>query len=305
MTFYLTLILLFIPTIGITSPAEEREEKDIPILEKAKEIFGIRANQAADRIDSFFATERADDEFGRSRIRVRSQFFLRDGSKSDNINLYRINLRLPSLEEKFRFKLKDDNKTENKDKNISATPFEKADSQNTSFNKQKWIFNSDIGVSMAIPPKLITRARLRRNFSTNIFIHRFYEQLTYITDESGLVEETGFDSDFIFNSDLIFRFINYKRWQVLKKEFRTNHGPTLIHQLNDNQALNYGITGQTTIEDGVWFLNNYRFSINYRRNLYKQWVYFDIIPGLDFPKLRSFRKTPFIIFQLELLFAGK
>jgi hypothetical protein len=297
MNLFLIFILFFIPVTGWTSPAEEREEKDILILEKAKEFFGIKANQAADRIDSFFATERADDEFGRSRIRVRSQFLIRDGTKSDFTNQYRINLRLPRLEEKFRFKFNDEQKYKDKDKsNIS---------QNKNINPNRWTFNSDIGVSMAIPPKLVTRARLRRNFNSGLFIHRFYEQLTFITDESGLVEDTGFDSDYVFNGDLIFRFVNFKRWRVLKKNFATDHGPTLIHRISDNEALNYGATGQTTITDGVWYLHNYRLSINYRKNIYKQWVYLDAIPGIDFPKNRSFRKTPFIIFQLEFLFGGR
>ncbi len=287
-----------IPVKGLTSPAEEREEKDILVLEKAKELFGLKANLVADRLDSFFATERADDEFGRSRIRVRSQFMLRDGSKSDLINQYRINLRLPSLEEKFRFKFQDQKKD-------ASQTTEQGTSENKIPQNKKWFFNSDIGVSMAIPPKLITRARLRRNFNSDIFTHRFYEQLTYITDESGLVEDTGFDTDYVFNSDLIFRFVNFKRWQVLKKDFNTNHGPTLIHRISDNEALNYGVTGQTTIIDGTWYLQNYRLAINYRRNLYKQWMYFDVIPGLDFPKIRSFKRTPFILFQLELLFGGR
>jgi hypothetical protein len=298
MNLFLLLIVFLIPVNGLTSPAEEREEKDILVLEKAKELFGIKANLVADRLDSFFATERADDEFGRSRIRVRSQFVLRDGSQSDLMTQYRINLRLPSLEEKFRFKF------QNQKKDSSQTT-EKMSSENQNLQNKKWFFNSDIGVSMAIPPKLITRARLRRNFNSDIFTHRFYEQLTYITDESGLVEDTGFDSDYVFNSDLIFRFVNFKRWQVLKKNFNTNHGPTLIHRVSDNQALNYGITGQTTIIDGAWYLHNYRLAVNYRRNLYKQWMYFDMVPGLDFPKTRSFKRTPFILFQLELLFGGR
>lgn len=302
MSLSLFFIFFLIPIIGLASPAEEREEKDIFVLEKAKEFFGLRANQVADRLDSFFATDRADDEFGRSRIRVRSQFILREGSKSDQINQYRINLRLPSLEEKFRFKFKNQNNDVSQSR--ENNPSENINKIENA-GRNRWIFNSDIGVSMAVPPKLITRARLRRNFNTNLFTHRFYEQLTYITDESGLVEDTGFDSDYVFNSDLIFRFVNFKRWQVLKKDFNTNHGPTLIHRISDNQALNYGVIGQTIITDGVWFLHNYRLAVNYRRNLYKQWTYLDIIPGLDFPKLRSFKRTPFIIFQLELLFGGR
>jgi hypothetical protein len=289
-------LFLLVSLPAFACPAEEREETSIAFLDRAQEIFGTQANVVANRLDSFFATDRADDEFGRSRIRVRSQFFIREQAKSDLTNQYRINLKLPSLEKKFRFETDKDKKKK------ETTTAEQQKPENKNELNKAWIFNSDIGVSAAIPPRLITRARVRKNLETGIFIHRFSEQLTYITDETGLTEETSLDSDYIFDEKFIFRFVNFKRWRIHNKEFNTNHGPTLIQQLSDNEALNYGLTAQSVIENGTWYFNNYRLSINYRRNLYRQWVYFDVIPGIDFPKDVSFRRTPFINFQLEILF---
>jgi hypothetical protein len=302
MRYVLGLILLLTSLEAFSSPAEEPTVRSIPILDTAQEIFGTRANFAANRLDSFFATERADDELGRSRIRLRSRFDLRDRAASQLNNQYRINLRLPSLEEKFKYEYYQD-KDELEKKRLKELS-EKEDFVKANKLKTGWLFNSDIGVSAAIPPKLITRARLRRSLDAGSFIHRFSQQLTYITDESGLVNETRLDSDYVFNEEFIFRFVNYAEWRVIQKDFTTNHGPTLLHRLTEDDALNYGFTMQTVIDDGRWFTNNYRLGINYRRNLYEQWVYLDVIPGLDFPKEWSFRRTPFITFQLEILFGG-
>jgi hypothetical protein len=306
------LTLIFLCPLAWSSPAEERVERRIPILDSAQELFGARANFAANRLDSFFATDRADDEFGRTRIRIRSLFSMRERAISDQTNQYRINLKLPHLEDKFRFEFdqnSDSKKTGKKKKSQPITSGPVSDMEERERLKRNkiyegWIFNSDIGVSAAIPPRLTTRARIRKNFITGTLIHRFVEQLTYRTDQSGLVEETRVDSDHIFNSDLIFRFINQKLWAIQNEDFVTNHGPTLLHRLTDNDAFNYGATLQTVIIDGNWYVNNYRLSLNYRRNVYKQWVYLDVIPGLDFPKTWSFRRTPFITFQLEMLFGG-
>lgn len=322
MRYGLLLTLILIVDFAWSSPAEEPPDHSIPILESAQELFGTRANFAANRLDSFFATERADDEFGRSRLRIRSFYTIRERAVADQTNQYRINLRLPHLEERFRYDYyqdeeekdkKDKDKKKDRDKYMSD-----AEKRQRSLLREQnelellkkdtlktgWIFNSDIGVSAAIPPKLITRARVRKSFVTGTLIHRFVEQLTYITDESGLQEETTINSDHIYNQDFIFRFVNEKRWQVLKKDFTTNHGPTWLHRATEDDAFNYGLTMQTVIDNGVWYVNNYRAAVNYRRNLYKQWVYFDTIPGIDFPKEWSFRRTPFIIFQLEMLFGG-
>jgi hypothetical protein len=312
MRYALLLILIFLPDLAHTSPAEEPPDNRIPILETAQELFGTRANFAANRLDSFFATERADDEFGRTRLRIRSRLDIRERAISDLNNQYRINLKLPHLEQRFRYDYYQDKndpdaaKGEKKEKyksryqvNLNEAELLKKDSILTG-----WIFNSDIGVTAAIPPRLTTRARVRKSFVTGTLIHRFVEQLTYITDESGLVEETGLNSDHIYNENLIFRFVNTKQWRVLKKYITTNHGPSWLHRVTDDDAFNYGILAQTVLSDSTYYLANYRAAVNYRRNLYKQWAYFDIITGLDFPKVWSFRRTPFITFQLELLFGS-
>lgn len=297
MRYILALILFLVSHTVLSSPAEERPEKAVFILEKAQEIFGTRANQVANRLDAFFATERADDEFGRSRIRLRSQFQLRERAKSDLKNQYSINLRLPSLEQKFKYEQYQSEESKEQDR-------QQREIEKQNRIKRGWLFNADMGVSAAIPPRLITRARVRKSFVTGTLINRFAEEVTHITDESGLVEETELLSDHVFNSKWVFRFVNLKEWKVLKKDFRTNHGPTLLHQLTENDAFNYGFTMQTTIDNGIWYTNNYRLAANYRRNLYRQWIYFDVIPGLDFPKGWSFRRTPFINFQIEILFGG-
>jgi hypothetical protein len=299
MNWVLFLTLALVSVCAYSSPAEEREDTRIPILETAQDLLGARANFAANRLDSFFATERADDEFGRTRIRIKSDFNIRERKKSELDTQYRINLKLPHLEEKFKWEY-----YQKTDEDEKLTPDEKKVAIQKSKIREGWLFNSDIGVSVAIPPKLITRARVRRNFPMGTFIHRFSEQLTYITDESGLVEETKIDSDHIFHENLIFRFVNYKEWEVLKKNFKTNHGPTLLHRVSVDDAFNYGLTMSSTIDNGRWFVDNYRLGVNYRRNLYRQWIYLDIIPGIDFPKVWSFRRTPFINFQIEFLFGG-
>jgi len=262
------------------------------LLDRTQDFVTKKSNNLANRLDSFFADERADDEFGRSRIRLRSAYTLRERDPGKMRNQYRINLKLPHLEDKFRFKYKKEKKVGQKSTSQEPPPL----------INENWIFNADSGVSAAIPPRLVLRARARKNIATTNWIHRFSEQLTYITDRSGLTEETSFNSDFGINENLLFRFVNRKTWRVLKKEFFTSHGPTLIHQLTEKDALNYSFLLNSVIEQKSWFLNGYTFSVNYRRDLYKDWLFLDVIPGIDFPKTWSFRRTPFVVFQLEALF---
>jgi hypothetical protein len=307
--YALILTLLMLSSRAISSPAEEPPEDRIPILDSVQELLGARANFAANRLDSFFATDRADDEFGRSRIRIRTQYEIRERAGAFHQNQYRINLKLPHLEEKFKYDYYQDkeDRKRSKKKQISRAPItdlEERERLKANRLNEGWIFNSDISVTAAIPPNLTLRARARKNLATKNFIHRFVEQFTYRTDERGLIEETRVDSDHIYSADLIFRFINDVIWEIQNEEFRTNHGPTLLHRVTVNDAFNYGVSFQTVVKEGAWYISNYRLSVNYRRNIYKQFVYWDLTPGLDFPKQWSFRRTPFIFTQVEFLFGG-
>jgi hypothetical protein len=298
---FLGLIFL-LPCLSFGSPAEDPEERSISFLDQAQNLFGNRLNNLANRLDAFFATDRADDEFGRSTLRVRGTYLMKEREVGEFNTRYRLNMRLPNLEEKFRFRYFQ----EDKDKAaVLEQEEERIRLRKLNEVKRGWLFNADAGVSVGVPPRFTTRARLRRSFETGDFIHRFVEQLTYTTDSTGLQEETSLDSDYRINERLLFRFQNIKRWYIINKDFDTSHGPQLLHSLTEDDAINYSFITTSIINDGVWYLTGHNLSIQYRRNLYKQWLYSDIIPGVEFPKQWSFRRTPYLFVQIEALFGNR
>lgn len=301
MKYAFLLIFIFISPVAFSSPAEEKEEFRINMLDRVQELFGARFNFAANRLDSFFATDRADDELGRSRVRIRTRYTMSEHYNGDHNTLYRINLKLPNLEDRFRYDYyQSDSKINKKEKKHISEEEAKKRLTGNQVNKG-WIFNSDIGVSAAIPPRLTARARLRKSFETGTLIHRFVEQITFVTDESGFVHDTSLTSDQTLDERTLFRFINSVRWRISEKDFLTQSGPSILQQLTDNDAINYGAYVYSTVENSAWFMSSYQASIDYRRNLYRQWIYLDIIPGVDFPKYFRWDVNPFLIFQLEVL----
>ncbi len=69
--------------------------------------------------------------------------------------------------------------------------------------------------------------------------------------------------------------------------------------------MSYGLAVSSTVVGGVWFVSGYTAAPTYRRDLYKQLLFVDLTAGLSFPKVWSFRRTPFAAIQLELLFGGR
>lgn len=303
MRYGLGLIFLLLPTLLLASPAEEREERQIPILDTIDDLVGSKVNHLANDFDAFFATERADDELGRSRVRYRRQYTVAERANGVDGSQLRFNLRLPYLER--RFKLEQDDRKKEK---TAKTKEELAEIRRKRAERNKvderWLFNADAGVNVSIQPRILTRARLRKSKETGTLIHRFFQEATWLSNRDGFRQRTGLDTDHTFSETWLFRFTNLVDWRISQKTFTTAHGPGLFQKLNDLSALSYNFGAGTVVDNGVWYLSGYTLGVTYRRDLYKNMVYWDITPGLSWPKVWSFRRTPFIFTQIEFIFGS-
>ena len=306
MSFVLGILILLASTVAFASPAEERKETRIPILDTAEEFFGQRVNHLANDFDSFFATERADDELGRSRLRIRGNYTVEERSIPQDDIQFRFNLRLPKLEQRFKLDL--DDKKSKKDKKKKETPEEKAKREAAFKNRhlvdERWLVNGNVSVNASIHPSVTVQGRLRKSKETGTLIHRFVQEATWISTRDGFRQRTTLNTDHSFSQTFLFRFANTIDWRISQKNFTTAHGPGLFHRLSDFDAMAYSFTMSTVVERGILFVSNYQLAPNYRRNLYKEILFLDITPGINFPKQWSFRRTPFIFVGLELLFGG-
>lgn len=304
MSSFLGLIILFISVSAFASPAEEREEMRIPIVDTVNDFFGQRVNHVANDFDSFFATERADDELGRSRLRIRGNYTVQERSLPQDDIQIRFNLRLPKLESRFKFEDKDKKKKDKKP--LTADEQRQRDEDYLRLHRvdERLLFNADANVNASIHPSITLRARLRKSKETGVVIHRFVQEETWVSTRDGFRHRTTLTSDYSFDPLLLLRFTNNVDWRISQKNFSTSHGPALLHRLSDWDAMSYSFTMSTVVDDGVWYVSNFQLAPNYRRNLYRDLLYMDITPGISFPKQWSFRRTPFIFVGLEMLFGG-
>src|SRR5690606_6935881 len=122
-----------------------------------------------------------------SQLRIRTRFFLTDKEMSRTRTQYRLNLKLPSLEKRFKpeYYENDEQRKVTEKKRAEAKREEEKRRQEEKGFFSGWIFNSDISASVAIPPKLILRSRVRNKYRTGTLTHYFMQQLTYTTDATG------------------------------------------------------------------------------------------------------------------------
>lgn len=304
MLYLMCLGFLVVSFGAFAMPAEERPEKRIKILDRVDEFFGHRVNSLANDFDSFFATERADDELGRSRLRIRGTYRVEERALPDDDVQFRFNMRLPHLEKKFKLNLQDKKKIKSKKEPLDEKLKRARAIEKRNQVDESWLFNADSGVNASIHPSITLRARARKSKEIGALIHRFVQEATWISTKDGFRNRTTFSSDHKFSQTLLFRFNNEVDWRISRKNFSTGHGPGLFHRLSDVEAMSYSFTMSTAVTEGVWYVSGYNLAPTYRRNLYRDILYMDFTPGLLFPKRWSFRRTPYAFVQIEMLFGG-
>lgn len=262
----------------------------------------------ANQVDDFFGGTRTDDEQNRSTMRLFAQRNKRDSTgPQDEVNI-RLNLKFPALEQKIKdtFDFTDDEpapaqvKTDNK-----LTPQEKIKQRVIDFRRltKDWIFSTDSSLRLKLPLQFVQRFRVRRNFYENDkWVMRFAEEITWFSRD-GWQEFSELYWDRKINESYLFRFYNSKTLTEARNVFSTSHGPSLYHTINDRKALSYDF--RLSFQDyglGHFSLDNHSLSITYREKIYKNWLFFEIRPSIEFPRTSHFKKEHSLFVKLEGVF---
>lgn len=157
---------------------------------------------------------------------------------------------------------------------------------------------------MHFPLDLYARASADRDFKFNeLWAGRFSESIFWF-DSTGWATNTTLEFDYKVADNKLFRISNAAVWTEENNYWDFGHTYSLSHQINNKNAISYefGVYG---ISEPTVFINNYRLAVRYRYLLHKDWLYFDVVPELNFPKSENFDEAFSLFFQIELVFHGK
>lgn len=272
----------------------------VTLVDDTQDLVDENVTRVANRLDSFFGTQRADDELNRSQIRILYDYRLSEAAPKSDFG-FRVNLRLQNLEDFAKKTVQkfmgwDTDLTPQEEAKIAAAEKKKLDDPN------RWLFRQDVGVIASIPPRVFYRTRLRKTWQGKHIVHRYVEELGWYSEEQWMNRST-FESDRAMSDVVLFRIFHEKNWAITDQEFTTAHGPSIIHRISESDAFSYNARVFSRIK-GPLYLDGYSLSVSYRRRLRGNWLYGDMTPALDFPKVVSFRRTPSILFRIEILFGG-
>lgn len=253
----------------------------------------------ANRIDSFFGDPRSDDERNGSTLRlVPSYTFHNDqpGAFEMGVNL---NLKLRNLESKAKRLEKS-----LRDELIDQTPL--GDTRLTPKNRkppkeEEWYFNFES--KLAARPALYYSGifRLRRNFITKLLVHHFSVSGGWDSDDYW-TQKTSLVSDRALNEQVLFRFNNEANWFMSRNQFQTNHGPSLIHTINQYNSISYNFRLLAGVLDGAYHHLDSVYSANYRHGTPSKRIFLDLIPSYSYPRTHHYKERRSFEVRLEWFF---
>jgi len=281
--------------IGPTLPSKS-------YLEETRKTLSTRVLRLADTVDTLFGEKRVDDQKNWSTLRLSQRIVLKNGSSGFENPTMTLNLHLPNvqkIERSIQDWLKQSVEKAGEVAGISG------DSNGVSQVSEEnlWTVHSESGIILANPLNYFARLRLRRDFIFEKFVHSFYEQIGW--SKIGLwEEETSLTSDYAISRDLLFRFVNVKSWAISNDILSSAHGPSLIQQLSDNEAVSYDLRFFTLEENHRLYGEKLAVGSTFRTRLPMRWIFIDVNPEIAWERTTNFITQYNLFFRLELVFGN-
>ncbi len=266
-------------------------------------------------IDRFFGDDRDFQETNQSVLQMNLSVVLEPGGQRKFALNGRAKLSLPAAERRLHLLLETDpekNITGNATGEVTQAPPVRPNevsapgSYAAAVRYQKaeeggWSFGTDAGIRLR--SSLQPFARARGSYAAPLGEWRLkVAQSVFWFNTIGAGESTQLDFERIVGTAALFRASSNVTWLHDKQSFDLRQDFTVYHVLNERTALLHqasviGVSQPQAQVTGYVLLTNYRYQ------LHRDWLFFELSPQLHFPKVQNYRLNPLLLMRLGILFS--
>ncbi|MFS1467581.1 hypothetical protein BCU33_016100 [Vibrio lentus] len=290
--------------VAHSAQAEDQNEchsqplEDAPV-EKAYHYLNSKFCQPALWFDSFFVDDRiTEDARAGTSVRWYNDFIYSEGGDVDYSTKLNARLHLPFVSK--RLKLIYESVGDEEFLDFFPQDSEELESalglRYDAYAKGYSSFN----IKATLRPRIEARYRFTYPLTTDA-VFRLTQRVYQEKQETG--EITDIDFDLSLSDDFLARWSNFAGYNDDLKGWEYGTGLTLYHYLSQDQALQYSATITATSEP----YNHYEYSqvsITYRENVWKEWLFYELIPRYQWERepYEKHTEEANITLRLEVLF---
>jgi len=282
-----------------------------------------RILNSAEWIDSFFDDERVVAEENRTNIKLRFDTEIEEGFGISYRAGARVRLALPKMEKRLSLVITGDPDEDISEgvigDNIGVEQFENRDRNISASLWYSFVDTYKRNLSMRVGaqwrgggPVLWLGPRYRQLWPLESWVARYTWSLRWFTDV-GLESRMRLDMERPIAKTLFFRQTTTYNWdQEQDVSFKQADGTlkdetiysfnelgfsvSLFQPLNRRVIIEYA-TGVTFVDQPEKVLNNIVLLVRYRRQVWREWHFFEVTPQLQFPWIVDYKTVPSILFR--------
>lgn len=311
-TLYFHLIILifsYVINFNISNAQETSNKSEfLSNLQNSQSEASKKLARLTQKLDSFFGTNRIDEEYdSESRIRINLTNSSINGFGNFNDLVIRTRIILPNTERRFNLIFQDftNDFTEQDESNQNVSDNQIKDKTYLAglkfqpYISESWSLGVDGGLKLVTPVDPFARVRVRKSWWPEPWELRLTSSIFWFKSSGeGFLQEMDFETD-IFKTS-IFRWNNSATWLKENEFFTFNQSLNFISQLNEVWGSHFfvNLSGQSSPSI---YATEYRTAINLRKRILSQWLFFNIQPGLFWPKELNFKGISYINFKIEAI----
>lgn len=263
------------------------------------------------RLDGFFAGEDQIDKTNNSFIKASLKATQYKRGRSYLEPKIKFRLDLPTVEEKLKLVIESDTPEEQSLEERKRRQLLERDSENSKATsalelelnrKRNWNAKTAIGLKIGDPLDPFWRAKgsawyafdKQWSVSTNDSVFYFHE------------EGWGAKTQITFERDgdwFVFRQTNEGKYDYEERRWEIGHTYSFLRELSETRAINYeiGVIGHTQPDVQT---TGYFIHAIYRRKLYADWLFYEMIPELFYPRSEDWALSPSFSAKIEIVFSS-
>lgn len=298
------------PTGSNPSPLPETKAEKIDRYHQSTEKLLL---DSAEWIDRFFGTENYTSEINQTYLRLQLTGFAEDGEGFDFNTRFRLHLKLPNTEKRFRLTVASSpdeiEREEGESDDTTIERIEEVDDNLTAALEYFFLDKKRHNVKFAAGAtirnsSLVGYGSTRYRYLVNVrrWTLRFVERLRWYSDD-GWDARSELDFERPVFDHLFFRTTPSLTWKEERDGLEYAWVTSLYHPLNNISALEYQFNTYFDTEISGRLTQSI-LRVNYRRQIWRRWLFLEIAPQLAWYESRDFKTIAGIMARLEI-FMGR
>ncbi len=286
---------------------QEQEEEEEGYIDRVHRFISGGVGDTAEDVDRFFGTENYEAEAKNTRLRIRFDTFFQEHEKVDLKVRLNLRLALPKTHKKLKL-IVSGTPDEDEDDDLGTVTGSQDDDNvdvtlaYTPIDTVKHNLSLRTGIKSGPAWWLGPRYRLYTGFGSG-WGFRFTQHLRWLTDD-GWESKTKFDFERTIGEDFFFRSTaqgTYLEDDWDAEGYKYKLEAKLFQYLTPTIGLRYEwINNFQTKPDN--HLDEIIVKLGYRQRIWREWLFFEIVPQASFPDSRDFEFVPGILFRVEINF---